>query len=472
MQEGNVSIWQPQPGPQSLAIAAHWCPELMFGGARGGGKSDFLLGDYLQDVGIGAAWRGILFRKSYAELEELVTRAHEIYIPLGAQYQVAKSTFVFPSGATLKMRYLEHERDAAKYQGHQYTWAGWDELTNWASDAAYMKIKACVRSAHGIPNKRIRCSANPGGVGHHWVKAYFVDHNPLGMELIEGKRMFIPSKLTDNTILMSNDPEYIETLQELGSPELVRAWLDGDWDVITGCYFPEFKVSTHVIEPFELPKHLTRFRSGDWGSAKPFSFGWWAVSDGIFAPDGRYIAPGAIIRYREWYGCKPGKPNVGIRKTGNEVGRGIKEREQGDNISYGVIDPSAYKQDGGPSIAERMAVEGVIFRKADNSRIPGWDQVRDRLKGDEDTGPMIYFFSTCKDTIRTLPGLQHDEANPEDVDTDGEDHAGDDVRYACMSRPYKRVKVAPPAVEKTLSTATLNDLYEANELEGTTYRQL
>jgi hypothetical protein len=471
MQTGNI-VWQPQPGPQSLAIAAHWCPELMFGGARGGGKSDFLLGDYMQDIGLGPAWRGILFRKSYAELEELVTRAHEIYLPLGAQYQVAKSTFLFPSGATLKMRYLEHERDAAKYQGHQYTWAGWDELTNWASDAAYMKIKACVRSAHGIPNKRIRCSANPGGVGHHWVKSYYVDHNPLGMELIEGKRMFIPSKLTDNTILMSNDPEYIETLKELGSPELVRAWLDGDWDVITGCYFPEFRRDVHVLEPFELPKHLTRFRSCDWGSAKPFSVGWWAVSVGIWTPDGKYLSPGAIIRYREWYGCKPGKPNTGIRKTGNEVGRGIKEREKGDNISYGVIDPSAYKQDGGPSIAERMAVEGVIFRKADNQRIPGWDQVRDRLKGDEDTGPMMYFFSNCRDTIRTLPGLQHDETNPEDVNTDGEDHAGDDVRYACMSRPYKRVRTAPKAPEKTLSTATLNDLYEVNELQNSTYRQI
>lgn len=465
-------LWQPQPGPQSLAIAAHWCPELMFGGARGGGKSDYLLGDFLQDTELGSVWRGILFRKSYAELEELVTRAHEIYIPLGAQYQVAKSTFVFPGGATLKLRYLEQERDAAKYQGHQYTWAGWDELTNWATDGAYSKIKACVRSAHGVPNKRIRSSANPGGVGHHWVKKYFVDPFPLGMELIDGKRMFIPSKLTDNTILMSNDPEYIETLKELGSPELVRAWLDGDWSVITGAYYPEFNVHKHVLTPFELPKHLLRFASGDWGSAKPFSFGWWAVSDGLQTPDGRWIAPGAIIRYREWYGKHPTKSNTGLRMNGNQVGRGIKQRETGEEITYRVIDPSAYKQDGGPSVAERMAAERILFRKADNTRIAGWDAVRDRLVGDEDSGPMIYFFSNCADTIRTLPALQHDETNPEDVDTDGEDHAGDDVRYACMSRPYKRVLAAPPEPQKTLSTATLNDLYEANELEGTVYRQL
>lgn len=472
---GNLAgtIWQPQPGPQSLAIAAHFVHELMFGGARGGGKSDFLLGDYAQDIDIGAAWRGILFRKSYAELEELITRAHEIYLPLGAQYQVAKSTFVFPTGATLKMRYLEHERDAAKYQGHQYTWAGWDELTNWASSAAYDKIKACVRSAHGITNKRIRCSANPGGVGHHWVKAYFVDHNPMGMELIDGKRMFIPSRLTDNHILMSNDPEYIDTLRELGSPELVRAWLEGDWSVITGAFFPEFSLNKHVIEPMPLPAHLTRFRSGDWGSAKPFSFGWWAVSDGIEHPSGLWIPSGAIVRYREWYGCQPGKQNVGLRLTAEQVGVGICERERLDpKMSYSKIDPSAYKQDGGPSIAERMARKGALFSRADNQRKPGWDAVRDRLVGDEDTGPMMYFFNTCRDSIRTLPALQHDENDPEDVDTDGEDHAGDDIRYACMSRPYKRAKPKSEVPQKTLATVCLEDLYDANDSAGERYVQV
>lgn len=463
-------VWQPQEGPQSLAIAAHFVPELMFGGARGGGKSDFLLGDFLQDVPMGEAWKGVLFRRTYPELEELVNRAHEIFIPLGAHYQVAKSTFVFPTGATLKMRHLEHERDAAKYQGHQYTWVGWDELTNWASMNAYDKLRACVRSAAGVANKRIRSSANPGGVGHHWVKAYFVDPNPFGMELIDGKRMFIPSKLQDNRILMTNDPDYINTLRELGSPELVRAWLDGDWSVITGAFFPEFSIHKHVIEPCELAEHLLRFRSMDWGSARPFSVGWWAVSDGMEHPSGLWIPPGAIIRYREWYGARG--PNEGLRMTGNQVGRGIRERERNDKISYGVIDPSAYKQDGGPSIAERIAQEKVLFRKADNQRIPGWDQLRDRLAGDEDSGPMIYFFSTCRDTIRTIPALQHDDDNPEDVNTDGEDHAGDDVRYACMSRPYTRRK-APKALElKTLATVTLDELYDANTGGNEQYKQV
>lgn len=478
-------MWEPQPGPQSLAIAAHFVDELMYGGARGGGKSDFLLGDFLQDIDQGAKWRGILFRRSYPELEELIVRAQEIFLPLGAIYKVSEKTFYFPTGATLKMRHLEKEIDANNYQGHQYTWIGWDELTNWANLNAYRKLKACLRSAHDVKNKRIRCSANPGGVGHHEVKAYFVDPAPKGMELQthittneDGTtntttRMFIPSKIGDNKILIENDPTYIARLREVGSPEMVRAWLDGDWNVITGAYFPEFSTDKHVIEPFAIPVHWLRFRSADWGSASPFAVLWHAVSDGYQVPDGPYIPNGALVTYREWYGCGP-TPNTGLRKTGTQVGKGIVEREAGEVVTYGVIDPSAYKQDGGPSIAERMAIAGAFFRKADNQRIPGWDMVRDRLVGNDDTGPMWYVFKICTHIIRTLPALQHDLNNAEDVDSDGEDHAPDALRYGFMSRPWKRVKPAPPKDNaiKTLQTVTLNEIWEMHDGQVAGYRQL
>jgi hypothetical protein len=496
---GFTEIWQPQPGPQSLAVAACFVGELLFGGARGGGKSDFLLGDFLQDVHLGPIWRGIIFRRSYPELEELITRAKEIYLPLGAQYKVADKTFVFPSGATLKMRHIESEADADLYQGHQYTWIGWDELGNWANLNAYNKLKACLRSAHGVANKRIRASANPGGIGHHAVKNYFIDPAPTGMQLIQNidedgtitTRMFIPSRVYDNKILMQNDPGYISRLREIGSPELVKAWLSGDWNVITGAYFPEFSTEKHVLRPFEIPSYWMRFRSMDWGSASPFSVHWHAVSDGHLLEDGRYIPQGAVVTYRELYGCVPGKVNVGIRWPAARVARRIKELEQHEHISYGVIDPSAYKQDGGPSHAERMAREGVLFRRADNNRISGWDQVRDRLCGiidepavghnggpplDEVFGnlvtvgtPMWYCFDNCTHLIRTLPALQHDMDNMEDCDTDGEDHAPDDLRYGLMSRPWTKPKpkeLIHGMDIKLLQTATLNDIwddYDAHE---------
>lgn len=487
---GGPTLWEPQPGPQSLAIAAQFVTELMFGGARGGGKSDYLLGDFLQDIELGDRWNGIIFRRSYPELEELIKRAKQMYAPYNAIYKVADKTFVFPTGATLKMRHVDTEEDCDKYQGHQYTWIGWDELTNWPNLNSYKKLKACLRqAAEGVPFKRIRCSANPGGVGHHAVKSYFVDPAPKGMELLESEvtvnlpngttyvekttRMFIPSKVNDNKILMLNDPGYIARLHEIGSPELVRAWLEGDWSVITGAYFPEFSLQKHVIAPFKLPEHWVRFRSMDWGSATPFDVLWHAVvSEPYELPDGRYIPTNALVTYRELYGWN-GTPNVGLRWPATRVAQEIKRAETGDAIVYGVIDPSAYSNQSGPSHAERMAVEGVMFRKADNNRIGGWDMVRDRLCGIEgdpskDYGvgiPMWYVFSTCVHIIRTLPALQHDLTNPEDCDTDGEDHAPDTLRYGFMSRPWSRPKPRDKKQSdvKLLQNATMNDLWEAHE---------
>lgn len=487
-------LWEPQPGPQSLAVAAQFVTEVMFGGARGGGKSDFLLGDFLQDIDIGSPWAGIIFRRSYPELEELIKRAKEIYGPYGAIYKVADRTFVFPSGSTLKMRHVETEADCDKYQGHQYAWIGWDELTNWPNLNSYKKLKACLRqAAANVPYKRIRSSANPGGPGHHAVKAYFIDPCPTGMELVEltenidqynpvtlaieklpwtTTRMYIPSRVQDNLALMRNDPGYIARLHEIGSPELVKAWLDGDWTVITGAYFPEFSLKAHVIQPFVLPQHWVRFRSMDWGSATPFAVYWHGVvSEPYLLPDGRYLPTGALVTYREFYGWN-GTPNVGLRWDARRVAREIKAKEQGEPITYGVIDPSAYSKHSGPSHAERMAMENVLFRKADNNRIGGWDIVRDRLcglDGDPNVGygvgqPMWYCFATCVHIIRTLPALQHDLDNPEDCNTDGEDHGPDALRYGFMSRPWSRPKPKPSqdGTVKLLQNATMNDLWQVH----------
>jgi len=249
----------------------------------------------------------------------------------------------------------------------------------------------------------------------------------------------------------------------------------GDWDVVEGAYFSEWSKDQHVVAPFAVPSHWLRFRSGDWGSASPFSIGWWAVvGDDHLLPrvSGRSLVlpRGALIRYRELYGKK------GLKLTAEQLGAKIVEAEKSDpKLSYGVLDPSAFKEDGGPSLAER--INGVLgktrligFHEADNARVPksdgadrggpigGWDQMRARLVGsaqkDNDgvmqwsTGrPMIYTFATCHDSIRTIPVLQHDPHRAEDLDTKAEDHAADDWRYACMSRPW--VKSLPKdAIEK------------------------
>jgi len=467
-----VTPWRAQTGPQLTAIQHDLIDELLYGGAVFGGKSDYLLGDFAQDVPrpYGKHWHGILFRKTYPQLEELISRSKEIYPPWfpGVQWHKTEKTWTWPNGATLKMRFMESEDDWMEYWGHAFTWIGWDEIALWASNIPYLRMKARLRSASAsIPNKRIRASANPGGPGHHWVKTYFgIDRYPLGGQIIEPedgsgmRRIFIKSRLSDNRIGMSNDPGYAARLEGLGSEQLVRSLKEGDWNVIAGAFFPEFSLDRHVIDPFEIPSHWVRFRAMDWGSAKPFSVGWFAVSDGEILPRG------ALVQYREWYGMVPGQPNVGLKLTAEEVADGIIEREPGaEKIDMSVIDPAAFAQDGGPSIAERLASRKIYFHRADNARVSqrgamgGWDLVRARLKGDED-GPMVYFFKTCTEIIRTLPALQHDAHRPEDCDTNAEDHAPDQLRYACAARPW--VRSSPQRIEpKFPINQTFNELIAA-----------
>lgn len=478
-------MWAPQPGPQTDAITASWCPELFYGGAAGGGKSDFLLGDFLQDVPTyGSAWRGILFRRTYPELEELIARSKEMYLQTGGRWNDQAKTWRWPNGATLKMRYAERNDDVLRYQGHQYTWVGWDELTQWPTLFCYRYLRSRLRSAHDVPTKRIRSCANPGGPGHLEVKQYFVDPAPAGYEPIidpdtQIERMYIPARLRDNTLLNLNDPTYMQRLKGLGSASLVKALLEGDWSIIEGAFFDCWSEQRHVIRPFEIPKLWMRYRSMDWGSASPFSVGWWAVvSDETVVEnsngDPLTLPRGCLIRYREWYGAK--SANVGLKLTAEEVGKGIVARETRmeeingkselvrDSISYGVLDPSAFKQDGGPSVAETMAINKAIFRPADNTRVGargamgGWDQVRARLKGDEDGNPMLVVFSTCADTIRTLPVLQHDKDRPEDLDTNSEDHAADEIRYGCLSRPWIRAETKKPNTKIETRLPTLNEI--------------
>jgi hypothetical protein len=460
-------IWAPQAGPQFRLLT---CPvfEVFFGGARGGGKTDGMLGDWVSHSQLwGDKASGLMVRRTLKQLEDTIKRSKQIYGAIGAKYNDTSSTWTFPNGAQIKFRYLERDDDADQYQGHSYTRIYVEELGTFPNPSPIFKLMATLRSGAGVACG-FRATGNPGGPGHQWVRARYIDAappwqivvekfvNPFNGEEISRERVYIPSKVSDNKYLGT---DYIANLQMVGSPNLVRAWLEGDWSVIEGAFFPEFTEAKHVIHPFPIPEDWLRFRSMDWGSAAPFSVGWWAVASDDYEPyaeiqgrgrgsgtrqdSGRLVIPrGAMVRYREWYGAS--KPNIGLKLPAEEVGYGIKMREASDGkIVYGVLDPSAFASDGGPSIAERLARSGVYMRPADNKRVTargamgGWDQLRQRLLGVEDR-PAIYFFDTCRDAIRTLPALQHDPDRTEDVDSEGEDHACDEIRYACMSRPFSR----------------------------------
>jgi hypothetical protein len=470
---GPQILWQPQPGPQTHLIA---CPvfEVFFGGARGGGKTESSLGDWLEHSAMyGEDAVGIFVRRKFKQLVEVIARAKQLFIPLGAKYNEQKAEFKMPGGGRLKFVYLERDSDAEEYQGHNYTRVYVEEATNFPSPAPINKLKATLRSAKGVPCG-MRLTGNPGGPGHNWVKARYIDPCPAGykiiteeeeVELPDGKkiiasidRVFIPSKLGDNALLLQNDPTYVLRLRQSGSEALVKAWLTGNWDIVDGAFFNEFDESLHVLAMDWLdviPKTALRFRAFDWGSAKPFSVGWYALSNGEWG-----LPFGALVKYREWYGsCGP---NKGLKMTADKVADGILIREKGERIHYGAADPSIFIRNGGPSIGETMIVQGCSWKRGDNRRQPGWEQLRQRLVGDGQK-PMLYFLECCDDTIRTLPSLQHDEKDPEDLDTEAEDHAADETRYAVMSRPWQPRQGVPAGsnLPKLPQQKTISELIAA-----------
>lgn len=473
--DGAQIIWSPQPGPQTFLLE---CPvfEVFYGGARGGGKTESSIGDWLQHSSMyGENAIGIFFRRKLVQLQEVIARTKQLFPKLGAKYNEQQKTWTMPNGARLKFAYLERDSDAEEYQGHNYTRIYIEEVTNFPSPDPINKLRATLRSGAGVPCG-MRLTGNPGGAGHNWVKRRYIDPAPRGFLLItddteieiEGvktivklDRVFIPSKISDNVLLMRNDPTYILRLKQSGSAALVKAWLEGNWDIIDGAFFDEWDESIHVLDtntalPLLLPNFL-RFRSFDWGSYRPFSVGWYALLPQDLQYGERMLPKGALIKYREWYGSQG--PNKGLKMTADVVAQGVVMREKGERIRYGVADPAIYIRDGGPSIGETMALHRCNWRRADNKRKTGAEQLRQRLTG-FDGRPMLYFLDCCEDSIRTIPTLQHDDKDVEDVDTEAEDHAYDETRYAVMSRPWIP---APPRLEgsglpKLPGQYTFNDL--------------
>lgn len=487
-------LWSPQEGPQSALLE---CPvfEVFYGGARGGGKTESSIGDWIQHSSLyGADAIGIFVRRKLTQLTEVIARTKQIFPKLGGKYNEQQKTWTMGNGARLKFVYLERDSDAEEYQGHSYTRIYVEEVTNFPMPGPIDRLRATLRSGAGVP-VGMRLTGNPGGPGHNWVKARYINPNPKGYQVINEEceveidgvksmvrldRVFIPSKLGDNMLLMRNDPTYVLRLRQSGSEQLVKAWLEGNWDIVDGAFFEEFSEILHV-KPASYINHATpqtiRFRSFDWGSAKPFSVGWYAICDGLW-PSFDPFPEGAIFKYREWYGAKA--PNVGLKltavevqngvlgPTGQKLSEGLLDMEIGERIRYAVADPSIFIRNGGPSIAESM--HRSRWRKADNKRQPGWEAVHHRLRGEAGI-PMLYFADCCEDSIRTIPSLQHDENNPEDLDTDAEDHAADELRYACMSRPWKPAPPTPVSMtvgqildRQQLKVLTINEMIQRSSV--------
>jgi hypothetical protein len=466
--------WQQGVAYQSQAT------EILYGGAAGGGKSHLMRVAAVCWCYAIPGLQVYLFRR----ISEDLVKNH-IEGPKGLRAMLApwvlagfctivEDEIRFWNGSKIYLCHCKDEKDRFKYLGAEIHVLLIDELTTF-TDVIYRFLRSRCRAVGlKVPPPylgmfpRILAGSNPGGVGHHWVKWAFIDGaQPLALRPqpdSEGGmvRQYIPAKLDDNPSMQTDDPTYRARLRGLGSPELVKAMEEGDWNVVAGAFFHEWHTPRHVIAPLRPHPTWTVFKAFDWGSARPFSVGWYAIAGGEALPDGRRYARGTLIRWREWYGVEADSPNQGLRLHAEVVGDGIRAREAdfpslGIKCAYSVCDPSAFAEDGGPSIVERM---GVAFQPADNKRVPGWDQVRARLSG-EDGVPMLLITAECVHAIRTLPSLQSDDIKLDDVDTEGEDHAADEIRYACMSRPYARPLPRVPAGPKLLQTATFDELMAA-----------
>lgn len=422
-----------------------------FGGARGGGKSWAI-----RTKAIGLAYRYpgikmIIIRKSYPELREnhIIPLCEELHVrdvdpqKRLARYNDSRKDITFPNGSRIIFQYCENDADAERLQGTEADVLFVDEATM-QTEERMKRINAIVRGVNDKP-KRTYYTFNPGGVGHQWVKRLFIDRNYNTNENPDDYT-FIQSLVTDNKVLMKTNPDYIKQLEAL-PPKIREAWLYGRWDVFEGQAFPEFKDDpdhyidrkwTHVIQPFEVPRDWKIYLGYDWGYSRPFALEWVACS-----------TDGTLYVIEEFYGCTQ-TPNEGVKYSPEKIAECINEIENTNPNLKGrfinrVADPAIFDEQKGESIAQMMENKGVVFDKADNSRISGKMQVHYRLSFNDRGIPKLYVFNNCRHLIRTLPLLLYDEKKVEDVDTSMEDHIYDTLRYILMESP-----ISPPIRQKVV----------------------
>ena len=413
-------IFAPNEGPQTEFLAAAET-DVLYGGAAGGGKSYAMLVDPLR-YAHRAAHRALIIRRSMPELRELIDKSRELYPKAfpGCKYREVEKLWNFPSGAKIEFGFLERDADVYRYQGQAYSWIGFDEITHLPTEFAWNYLASRLRTTDSEITPYMRCTANPGGVGAHWVKNRYIEPAEPDQSFV-GKdgltRKFIPARLEDNPFL-ATDGRYEQMLKAL-PPTQRKQLLEGNWDVNEGAAFTEFSLEEHVIPPFQIPIHWDRVKGIDYGYASESACIWAAIDP----------SDGTLIVYRELY-------QKGL--TGEDLGYKITEMELQDPMSVqGVLDTAAWSRTGttGPTVGETLVRQGHKLRRADKNRIQGKIQIHEYLRLQPSGRPRLQIFSSCPSLIRELQGIPLDKSNPEDVDTHAPDHAYDALRYLIMSRP-------------------------------------
>jgi len=407
---------------------------IAYGGARGGGKSYAMRIKFVMLAIKYDNLKILLLRRTLPELRENHVLPLQSLLYDYAQYKDSEKAFLFPNGSRIRLGYCDHESDVYQYQGTEWDVIGMEEATHFTESMRDFFI-TCNRSTRTDFKPRMYYTSNPGNIGHQWFKRLFVDREYKSKERPEDY-VFVPAKVYDNTVLMENNPEYVEALENLPE-DMKKAHLYGDWNVFAGQYFTEFRKDIHVIEPFNIPPEWKRYISLDYG-LDMLACLWFAID-----------TKGNVFIYKELY-----EKDLII----TEACRRIKEVNGDDNIVVRYAPPDLWnrRQDTGKSAAEIFSTNGVPIIKSRNDRVNGWYAVKEWLKHiktkDEQTGKetvtsKLKMFTTCTNLIRTLPQLQHDEHNTNDVGDKNHEltHCPDALRYYCSMRqsptePNKNIK--------------------------------
>lgn len=443
--------------PKQKAVLLSPATEIFYGGAAGGGKSFLLRAagifycsqiPYLQAFLVRRLSKDL--KKNHMDgptgfrtLLDPWTRART---PDGTPFAtILESEIRFWNGANIYLCHCELEKDKYNFQGPEVHLFLPDELTHF-TESIYRFIRGRQRLGslrQHIPKEYLSkfplsiAASNPGNIGHEWVKRTFVDMCPnetvVRAPKEEGGRLrtFIPATMEDNPYL---EEDYGNTLEGLGSPELVKAMKAGDWNVMQGGFFPSYSARRHQIPPFRIPAHWPRVNILDWGFYYPFCVDWWALTAEEFVhPETKQIIPfGSAVCYRQWYGTQKPGSNLGLGMDPESVGRKIRKMESdfegSPDIRY--ADPEIFKTDTGVTVASLFKKVKVVFRPADNNHDTGWVELVRRLS---EESPEIYWFTTCFHADRNFSNAVRSETKPTEIDPQCETHACDTARYAVMA---------------------------------------
>ena len=494
-------VWQPLPGSQAAAVSCP-CNEILYEGSRGPGKTDSQVMFFRSHVGKGYGnhWRGVILDRQYSSLEDLIAKTKRWFPEFkdGAKFLASKGElkWVWKTGEELMFRQITKPEDYQKFHGQELPFIGWNELTKFANSKCYDLMKSCNRSGflplehtprkiaaetgaitwlteNGLPLPNIPLvifsTTNPIGPGHNWVKKRFIDVADAGEVHRITTNVFNPRTCQREDVTRTQvrlfgsykenrylDAAYVANLENETDPNRRKAWLHGDWDIVSGGALDDlWNRNVHVIPRFKIPKEWDLDRAFDWGSTHPASVGWYATANGeeVELPDGTRFAPrrGSVIRFAEWYLCHPKDDNTGLHMSGGDIANGILEREMallkaGWITSFPLPGPADNQifenpQSDVKSIADKMAENGVRWTRSNKSagtRKGGLQLVRDALQASiKREGPGLYFTDNCKHAISLLPILPRDPDDPDDVDTMAEDHLYDELRYRMLDASKK-----------------------------------